>query len=445
MKKCIVIGGGFAGLSTAVHLANKNIKVDILESSPKLGGRAYSFLAKDGKTVIDNGQHIMMGCYRETLHFMKMIGAQDKLIYQPVLEINFLKEGFKQIKLKTASLPHPFNLLSGILNYQAIDFKDRLKILKFFLKIITYSDKELSRMSVEEWLKKEKQTETINKSLWEVIAVGSLNTSIRKASAKTFSDVLKEIFLKNKLSSRIILPKYGLSETYCNQAQHFLEMKESSVMLSHLVTGFKIKDKNIVEVQTDQGSITDFACVISTIPYYALQKLIPVSVLNKNPDLRYSSILTVHLWLKENTFTEEFYGLINSAVHWIFNKKTHLTLVISDADYLMEQTREEIFELIIRELNKFANMTRDMINDFQVIKEKRATFVPSDNILDSRPSVVTGLDNFFIAGDWVDTGLPSTIESAVKSGRLVSEALLNSKTCKFTFYNERKRNNIGKS
>lgn len=445
MNKCIVIGGGFAGLTTAAYLSSKNIKIDLYEASPKLGGRAYSFLAKDGNTIIDNGQHILMGCYNETLRFMKMIGAGDNLIYQPSLEINFLKENFKLLKLKAASLPYPFNLITGILNYRAISLSQRFKVLQFFIKLFTYSEQELNKLSVYEWLDKEKQNGSISKSLWEIISIGALNTSIKKASAKVFADILKEIFLKGSFASTIIIPKYGLTETYCLNAKTFIEKNEGRIFLSKSVTDLVIRNNKIVEIKTDNESITDFECVISAVPYYSLQKFNSVLYLDKKPELRYSSILSMHLWLSHNPLKEKFYGLIDSPVHWIFNKKSHLTIVISDADYLNGRTKEEILFLVARELKKFIKLDLDDIIDFQIIKEKRATFIPSETTLNSRPSVVAGLDNFFIAGDWVDTGLPSTIESAVKSGRMAADAVLHARTCKFNFYNEKRKNHAGKS
>ncbi len=117
--------------------------------------------------------------------------------------------------------------------------------------------------------------------------------------------------------------------------------------------------------------------------------------------------------------------MIDSPVHWIFNKETHLNLVISNADYLKEKPAEEIFELVKAELEKFLFIPPDQLIDFKVVKEKRATFVPDINTLSSRPLVNTSVQNLFIAGDWIDTGLPSTIESAVKSGKLAAEAVIN--------------------
>lgn len=445
MNKCIVIGGGFAGLTAASYLANKNIKVELFEASPKLGGRAYSFLAKDEKTIIDNGQHILMGCYSETLRFFKLIGASNNLIYQPELEINFLKENFNHFKIKTVNLPHPFNLIFGLMNYKAVGFSERIKILKFFLKMFSYSEKELNGLTVEQLLKKENQNTNITRAFWEVITVGALNTSIRKASARIFVDILKRIFFSGKYSANIVLPKYGLTESYCDQAQIFIERKGGSVFTSNSVSKLIADKGGVIEVHTDSGIITDFDFIISAIPFYALQRIISPDYLNKKPDLRYSSILSIHLWLNKNPFKEAFYGLINSPLHWIFNKGSHLTLVISDADYLIEKSKEKIFDLIKRELFKFTGIADDQIVDYQIIKEKRATFIPSENILNSRPQVFTGLGNFFIAGDWVDTGLPSTIESAVKSGRLASEAIFSAKSCKFNFYNQQKKNHVRKS
>ena len=444
MNKCIVIGGGFAGLTTAVYLTSKNIKVDLFEASPKLGGRAYSFLAKDGNTIIDNGQHILMGCYNETLRLMKIIGAQENLIYQSSLEINFLRENFEIIKLKSASFPYPFNLMFGILNYGAISFVQRLKVLQFFIKLFTYSEQELKKLSVYEWLLKEKQNGEISKSLWEIVSIGALNTNIKKASAKVFADILKEIFLKGTFASTIILPKYGLSESYCKSAREFIESNDGKIYLSRPITDLVIRNNRIAQAKTDEEIISDFECVISAVPYHAFQKFSSVSYLNKKPDLRYSSILTIHLWLSHNPLKEDFYGLIASPVHWIFNKKTHLTLVISDADYLNGKSKEEILFLAARELKKYIKLDLDDIIDFQIIKEKRATFIPSEHTLNSRPSVITSLDNYFVAGDWVDTGLPSTIESAVKSGRMAADAVLHARTCKFNFYNEKRKNHAGK-
>ncbi|RKY92929.1 MAG: hypothetical protein DRQ13_10000 [Ignavibacteriae bacterium] len=424
-KKCIVIGGGFAGLSSAAFLSSNGYTVQLLEASPKLGGRAYSFLDNKTNTVIDNGQHILMGCYKETINFLKLIGADKNLLYQDKLEVSFLKENYHLVQLKSAPLFYPLNLLFGVLNFKAISCANRLKLMKVLLKLPFYSTKSLSRMTVYDWLIKEKQDEQVMEAFWKILAIGALNTNIKNASAKMFVDIIKEIFLNGNYAATILLPKYGLSETYCEPAKSFIEKNGGSINLSAQVTKLICSGTKIEKIVTTKNIYDDFDFVISAIPHFALERLIADESIIKNPGLSYSSILNIHIWLKKNPLTKKFYGLIGSPVHWIFNKDTHLNLVISDADHLIKKDEKDLYEMVCNELKKYIKLDKDMITDYKFIKEKRATFIPSNDIINKRPLQQTGIKNLILAGDWVDTGLPATIESAVKSGRQASELILN--------------------
>jgi squalene-associated FAD-dependent desaturase len=423
-KKCIVIGGGFAGLSSAAFLSSSGYIVQLLEASPKLGGRAYSFLDSKSNTVIDNGQHILMGCYKETLNFLKLIGADKNLLYQDKLEIDFVKENFQLVPLKSALLFYPLNLLFGMLKFRAISFAKRLKLLKVFLKLPFYSTESLSRMTVYDWLVKGGQDEQMMETFWKMLAISALNTNIKNASAKMFVDILKEIFLNGNFAATILLPKYGLSETYCKPAKSFIEKNGGTINLSSQVTELICSETNIEKVVTTEKVYDDFDFVISAIPHFALEKIIADESIIKNPGLSYSSILNIHIWLKENPLTKNFYGLIGSPIHWIFNKGTHINLSMSDANDLIKKDDEELYEMVCIELKNYVNLDKDMITGYKVIKEKRATFIPSNDIINIRPSQQTVINNLILAGDWVDTGLPATIESAVKSGRQASELIL---------------------
>jgi len=362
-----------------------------------------------------------MGCYKETLNFLKLIGADKNLLYQDKLEVNFVKENFQLIPLKSAPLFYPLNLLIGMLKFKAISFKNRIKLLKIFSKLPFYSMKKLSRMTVYDWLVKEKQDEQVIEAFWKILAIGALNTNIKKASAKMFVNILKEVFLNGNFAATIILPKYGLSETYCGPAKLFIERNGGSINLSSLVTELVYNGGIIEKVVTTEKVYDDFDFIISTIPHFALEKIIADESLLKNPGLTYSSILNIHIWLKENPLTKNFYGLIGSPVHWIFNKGSHLNLVISDADEFIKKDDEELFEMVCIQLKNYVNLNKHMITGYKVIKEKRATFIPSNDTMNKRPLQQTEIKNLILAGDWVDTGLPATIESAVKSGREASE------------------------
>jgi squalene-associated FAD-dependent desaturase len=425
MKRCLIIGGGLAGLTAASILSSKNLSVTLIESSPKLGGRTYSFKDTETDTEIDNGQHILMGCYKETLSFLKLIGAENNFYYQKNLFLKFIDRNKNQYQINAATAFYPFNLLIAILNYDVLNLSDKILFIKFLLKLPLLSKNSLRKLTVREWLEIENQNSEIIKGFWEILCVGALNNNLESASAIVFYDALIQIFFKGNFASTIILPKYGLSESIINPASSFIKKNGVAILLSESVKEIVVKNKKVVSVKSDKNIYDDFDFVISAIPHYALDKIIPKKNLDINLELEYSTILNIHLWLKENNLSEKFYGLFDSPLHWIFVKENHINIVISDADYLVDKTKEEILKFVIEELVQYTSIKDEDINQYKIIKEKRATFVPNINILDKRPNRETPIKNLFLAGDWTNTGLPSTIESAVKSGRMAAELVLN--------------------
>jgi len=425
-KKVIVIGGGFAGLTAAVYLTKNKFKVTLLEASPKLGGRAYSFFDKETSITIDNGQHILMGCYYETIKFLQLIGATDNFYFQKRLEVNFVEKGFKIKTLKSFPLLYPLNLILGLLNFNAITLNERINLLKVFLKLPFYSSNDFSDMSIKEWLEIENQSESVQSAFWRILAVGALNTSIEKASAKIFVDILKQIFLRGTESSTIVLPKSSLSECYSKYAQEFILQNGGCINLSELVENLIVQNGKVTEIKSSVQNYTDYDYVISTVPAFALARFLNDSSKIVLPEFEYSTILNIHIWLKKNVIPINFFGLINSPLHWVFNKGTHLNIVISDANVISTKSDREIMDIVKKELNEYFLIDPEIISKYKIIKEKRATFIPSKDIINARPPQRTGIKNLILAGDWVDTGLPSTIESAVKSGRLAAEIIIKS-------------------
>ena len=283
----------------------------------------------------------------------------------------------------------------------------------------------MNKISVYQWLLLENQSDNIIKSFWEILAVGALNTNIKKASAKVFSDILKKIFFRGNNAAAIILPKYDLSKAFCEKSKEFIEEKNGNISLLESVEHFEFSNNKIVSVKTNKREINDFDYVISAVPYLNLKNILgPDQIILAPVDFHYSTIISIHIWLKKNDLPAGFYGLINSPVHWIFNHQSHITLVISDANELSETTKEDLFELALTQLEKYVKISKNNIASYKIIKEKRATFVPDNDITNKRPEQKTKFNNFFLAGDWVNTGLPSTIESAVKSGKIASQLIL---------------------
>jgi squalene-associated FAD-dependent desaturase len=431
MKNCLIIGGGIAGLTAASILSSKNISVTLLEASPKLGGRTYSFLDNESGSVIDNGQHILMGCYNETLSFLKHIGAENNFDFQQNLKLVFLSREKKQYHLNADKLFYPINLLCAILNYDVLTFSEKLSFIGFILKLPFISQRTLKNKNVLEWLIQNNQNENSVKMFWEILCVGALNTNLIYASALVFHNILMQIFYKGNFSSTIVLPKFGLNESIVEPAEKYMTENGCKIITSEKVIELKILNKKVIEVITDKSSYTDFDFVVSAVPLYNLEKIIDQAQIGINLDLTYSTILNIHIWIDDILVKEKFYGLLNSTLHWVFIKNDHLNIVISDADYLVEKSKEELYFFCINELQKFIVIDERKIKHYKIIKEKRATFIPANEIIGRRPKSSTKNKNLFLAGDWTNTGLPSTIESAAKSGKLAAEEIL--KLCNYNY------------
>lgn len=427
MGKIIVIGAGLSGLSASAYLAKAGQAVELLESSPKPGGRAYSFPDPQSNDIIDNGQHIMMGCYINTFDFLKIIGSLDSIYIQPELNVNFVSRDLSITPLKAKSKLYPLNLFWGLLNYKAIDIKDRLKVLLLLSKLPFIRESSLNGKPILSWLLEEGQSPAAIKAFWEILAVGTLNSGIERASSVLFIQILKQMFLSGNKAASIVLPGSDLSSMYCPAAIKYIMNNNGAVFLSEPVKSLQINSGKVEKIHTLKREITDFDYVISAVPAHSLQKILPENYLKDivSDQISYSAILSAHIWLKNNYFSERFYGLIDSPVHWVFNHKKFITIVISNADRFVENSKEEILQVIISELKSyFSFFCDDDILYSRVIKEKRATFIPDDSVLSNRPGVKTSLSNFFLAGDWTATGLPATIEGAVKSGRTAAGQIL---------------------
>jgi len=425
MKHVIVVGGGFAGLTTAVYLAEKGIEVTLIEASPKLGGRTYSLYNESFNDYYDNGQHIMMGCYNETISFLKKINSLDKLYIQDSLNITFVHRSGKSYQLKAPKFGYPMNLLFAILNYKALTLKERCKIVDFFLDLMCCSSCDLKDKTIKEWLACKKQSENSIKTFWEILVVGALNTATEKSSAEIFSEVLKEIFLNGNKSARILIPEVGLTQLYIENAVKFITSRSGKINLSEKVIRIETLQNKVTKLITDKSFYDNFDFSIMAIPIYSLEKI-------ENdfnfilPVFQYSSIINVHLWLKENPFKEKFYGLINSKIHWLFSHNQHISLTTSNADNFISMDSSGIKRLFCSELeNYFPIFKSKFVVDFRVIKEKRATFIPSIASNTLRENFDSSFNNLFFAGDWINTGLPSTIESAVISGKMAAEKVIS--------------------
>jgi squalene-associated FAD-dependent desaturase len=470
MNDVTIIGGGFAGLAAAVALADQGIKVSLFERRPLLGGRAYS--VKDSTTgdTIDNGQHLMMGCYHHTLRFLEKIGTLSKVEFQPRMEVHFADPQGNNFRLKCPNLPSPFHLLGGLIGLKSLNLSEKWAMIQMMRKVRSLNDREfeqLDQLSAHQWLTLLGQPEETIKNFWEPLILATLNELPTLSSAQMLAVVIREALLKEKENSRMVLSKVGLSDLYTEAAKNFVEERGGKIFikrgLAKIVfspspsTGEGWGEGDSVEkIILEDGTEHKSQFYISAIPPDSFTDLLSEEIqnhsfFNRFKNFKFSPILSINLWFDRPILKETFVGFLDSPIHWVFNKgmilntdhplpnplpsrerekkmdyKGHyISLVISGAHELKDESHEKLLAVALKALHQsFPHSKEATLKHHRILKELKAT--PSFGIGSNelRPEPITPIHNLFLAGDWTATGLPATIEGAVKSGNKAAELIL---------------------
>lgn len=433
----IVLGGGFAGLSCAVALAEKGKKILVLDKKPHLGGRAYSF--SENGLEVDNGQHLFMGCYWETRRFLKTIGTHDRLdIYRDVV-VDYAEAGGKRDRLACPSwLPAPLHLAAGLLGLKGVSLKEKSALLAFDVALKAMKSgpvpEGVEKLTVRQWLTGLGLSRNFQTRFFDPAAIGILNDDPAIASAAGFIQALRQMFLTGKESSRFALAKTGLSELYTDAARDFIE-KRGGRVISNAKAASLIEEKGrIVGIKTDMDSRFEAGHVVSTLAPWDLKKMVlPAGLRGSWEELKPAPIVGATFKIDKTVMTERFLGMLNTETHWVFNKTLiqnikepgqTLAVVVSGAHKQIGYSPEKILETAKRDLTAcIPEFATAKIIASKVVKEPFATLSPVPGDENKRPEPGTGMPGFSFAGDWTRTGLPATIESACLSGHKTAAAL----------------------
>jgi len=444
----IVIGAGVAGLRAAVEIAARGARVTVLEAKAVLGGRATAFHDPQTGERFDNGQHVLVGCYGETFSFLRQIGTEDRVRVQPNLEVDFVDRRGSRSRLRLPSLPPPINLFAGLLEWTALNWRDQLAALRLAGPIRTARSELRARTrgltpsriaaspgeTVEEWLINNGQTARLREMLWEPLALAALNQSVRTAAAPPFAAVLAQMFGGGPRDAALALPSCPLDELYAEPSRRFVESRGGEVRIG-CPARIHLENRRVTHVEA-RGARLVAGAVVAAVPWYALADLFdgdtaPVDAIRKAAaDTHASPIASVNLWLDRRILQTPFLGLPGRSMQWVFDKQqmfesgsSHLTLVSSGADDVMGTENDELIALALRELREALPDARAArVLRASVVRERRATFSLAPG-QPKRPATSTEVAGLVLAGDWIETGLPATIEGAALSGRRAAEAI----------------------
>ena len=434
----IVLGGGFAGLSCAVALAEKGKKVLVLDKKPHLGGRAYSF--KENGLDIDNGQHLFMGCYLATRKFLKTIGTEDKLdIYQDVI-VDYAEAGGKRDRLSCPSwLPAPLHLAAGLLGLKGVSLSEKKSLIAFDLSLKSMKKgpipEAIEKQTVRQWLTGLGVSRNFQTRFFDPAAIGILNDDPAIASAAGFIQALRTMFFAGgREASRFALAKTGLSELYTDAARDYIEKRGGKVISNAKAAGLIEEGGRVRGIVTDMDSRFGSGHVVSTLPPWDLKKLgLPAALRGAWETLAPAPIVGATLKLDRPVMSERFLGMLHTETHWVFNKtRIHnikedgqtVAIVISGAHKQIGYSPEKIMAAATRDLAAcIPEFSTAKILASKVVKEPFATLSPTPGSEEKRPEPGTGMPGFSFAGDWTRTGFPATIESACVSGHVAAAAL----------------------
>ena len=462
----IVIGGGVAGLSAATRLADRGARVTVVEARPHLGGRASSFVDPATGETVDNGQHILMGCYRETFAFLRRIGAMSRVRVQPSLTVPSIDSAGNRSVLTCPPLPAPWHLLGGVIEWDALGWRDRLSVLRLGAPVKT----ERRRLrgatglmacspeeTVENWLVRNGQTPRLREMLWDPLALAALNQPPREAAAPAFVRVLAEMFGPEPQAASIGFPAVPLHEMYVAPASDFIMARAGRVWTNALARVI-VEGGRAVGVRARGGREIRAGAVVSTVPWFAVRPLFdevppPLQrVVSDAARMASYPIVTVNLWFDRSVLETPFVGLPGRTMQWAFdhgaitgapgggfvarspgagrprnagrdNGPAHVSLVSSGAAAVVGMTNDAIVSLALRELRDALPPARSAaVRKASVVRERQATFSLAPG-QPARPATDTPLAGFYLAGDWTNTGLPGTIEGAAMSGHRAAEVI----------------------
>ncbi|MFH8478652.1 hydroxysqualene dehydroxylase HpnE [Streptomyces sp. NPDC018055] len=437
----VVVGGGLAGITAALRLADAGVDVTLLEGRPRLGGLAFSF--QRGDLTVDNGQHVYLRCCTGYRWFLDRIEAahlaplQDRLDV-PVLDVG-RAAGPRLGRLRRTALPVPLHLAGGLAAYPHLSLAEKANVGRAALALgrLDPADPALDRIDFATWLKRHGQSERTIEALWDLVGVATLNATAPNASMALATKVFRTGLLSEPGAADIGWATVPLGELHDTLARKALDT-------AGVRTELRAKVGSLTRTEDGRWSVTTAGerltadTVVLAVPQHETHDLLPAGALDE-PDLLLdidnAPILNVHVVYDRKVLRRPFFAAIGSPVQWVFDR-THSSGLKGPGQYLavsqsaaqdeIDLPVAELRERYLPELERLLPAARGAgIRDFFVTRERTATFAPAPGVGALRPGPRTRAPGLHLSGAWTATGWPATMEGAVRSGSQAADAALH--------------------
>ena len=409
-----VIGAGLAGLSCAVRLAEAGCRVVLYEAAGHAGGRCRSFQDDAVGRRIDNGNHLLLSGNRDAMAYLNLIGAGDSMVGPDQAEFPFIDFNSNERWTVRPS--------AGLLPWWIFDSTRRVPGTSPWAYI---KDMRLAWAGPQARVADSLSPEgLLFQRLWEPLAVAALNTSAAEGAAALLWPVIRETFGRGEAASRPRIARQGLSESFIDPALEWLNNHGAECRLSARVRALEFSDDRLMAFDLGDVKVNlaeDDAAILAVPPMIA-QDLVP----NLTVPLESRAIVNGHFLLPEPKERPGFVGIIGGLCDWIFYRGDIVSTTVSAAEDIVDTPADELAMKMWAEIVRALELPDMHLPVYRILKEKRATFAQTPQQVARRPLAETQWKNFALAGDWINTGLPATIESAIRSGRQAASVVLKS-------------------
>ncbi len=435
-----IAGGGLAGLAAGCALADAGFQITLFERRPYVGGRASSYEHPGTGEVVDNCQHVLLGCCTNLIQFYRRLGVEDKI--QWFDDMTFIEPGGRSSRLSPTFLFAPLHSMPSFFAASSLSLKDKLAISRALTAMMGMRDPaDDPDQNFLQWLRQHHQTAQAIERFWKVVLVSALNEDLDRTSVRYAVQVFRESFMKSAAAGRLGVPRVPLSDLY-NSAAEYIRARGGQVSLRSSISAITPRADGVGIKVAEEDRTFDYA--VLAVPFQSAAAILPQDA--SADDLRKklsafeaSPITGIHLWFDREITALPHAVLLDRTIQWMFQKNkfhengkhaatgSYLELVVSASKTLVEKSRQQVLDLALAELSEFfPDVKEARLVKATVIKEVYATYSVRPGLDQVRPDARTGWPRLFLAGDWTATGWPATMEGAVRSGYLAVEALTQS-------------------
>ena len=407
-----VIGAGLAGLASAVKLVRAGRPVRLYEASTHAGGRCRSFHDDGIDRIIDNGNHLMLSGNRSLAAYLEDIGAADTLSGPPRAEFPFLDlASGERWTVRPDAGPIPWWILSRRRRIPGTRLGEYLRGIR------------LARAGRDSTVARCLDTDgALYRRFWEPLTVAVLNAGAEEGAASLLWPVLRETFGRGEAACRALIPRHGLGRSFVEPAVAFLEKNESPPLFGRRLRSMEFEDDRVAGLDFGGADIPVPMgdSVVLALPSSAVAMVVPEVETPRG----HRAIVNAHFRFGNGSGEPSFLGLVGGIAQWLFLRGDVVSVTVSAAAGLIDEPSQVVAEKVWPDVARALGRGNGALPPYRIVKEKRATFAQIPTEVARRPACATRWRNLFLAGDWTDTGLPATMEGAVRSGRKAADLAL---------------------